>query len=171
MSNISEDTGRNNELRRKMQELLALGIPEKDIKHPFEYRDYQEEALQQLFFTGYGFGMVEIPTAGGKSFMIANFIWNLWKNINRDAKVLILVPSTQLVFQFYDDLVDYGLDKSLLAKFTGSLKKKERLENNVNTAKIVIANRQQVFTKKSELPHFDVLFADEAHTCNAESTS
>lgn len=94
MSNISEDTGRNNELRRKMQELLASGVPEKDIKHPFEYRDYQEEALQQLFFTGYGLGMVEIPTAGGKSFMIANFIWNLWKNINRDAKVLILVPST-----------------------------------------------------------------------------
>ena len=58
----------------------------------------------------------------------------------------------------------------MLAKFTGSLKKKERLENNVNAAKIVIANRQQVFTKKSELPHFDVLFADEAHTCNAEST-
>ena len=170
LSNISEDTGRNNELRRKMQELLASGVPEKDIKHPFEYRDYQEEALQQLFFTGYGLGMVEIPTAGGKSFMIANFIWNLWKNINRDAKVLILVPSTQLVFQFYDDLVDYGLDKSMLAKFTGSLKKKERLENNVNTAKIVIANRQYIFSKRSELPHFDVLFADEAHTCNAGST-
>ncbi len=170
ISNVSEDVGRNAELRREMQKAISSGVPEKNIKKPFEYRDYQKEAIERLFFNGYGRGMVEIPTAGGKSFMIANFIWNLWKNVDRNAKVLILVPSTQLVFQFYDDLVDYGLDKSFLAKFTRSLKKKEKLENNIDTAKIIIANRQYVFKNKTALPHFDALIADEAHTCNAEST-
>ena len=121
-------------------------------------------------FTGYGRGLIEIPTAGGKSFIIANFIWNIWKNVKRDAKALILVPNTQLVSQFYSDLIDYGIDKRDLAKFSGSLNKKEKLENDISTAKIVITNRQYVFKNKSLLPKFDILIADEAHTCTAEST-
>ena len=67
-------------------------------------------------------------------------------------------------------MIDYGYERRDLAKFTGSLSKKERLENNVSSAKIVIANRQYVFKNKSKLPHFDILFADEAHTAIAEST-
>lgn len=170
LANIAEDTGRNNELRRLRQEQLAKGIPEKDCAIPYEYRDYQEESIEELIFTGYGRGMIEVPTAGGKSFVIANFIWNIWKNIDRNAKALILVPNIQLVFQFYKDLIDYGLDKSILAKFTGSLSKKEKLENNIQTAKIVVANRQYVFNNKNSIPHFDILIADEAHTTNASST-
>ena len=80
------------------------------------------------------------------------------------------MPNTQLVAQFYDDLIDYGFDRRDLAKFSGSLNKKERLENNILTAKVVIANRQYVFKNKARLPHFDALFADEAHTCTAGST-
>ena len=34
--NIAEDTGRNNELKN-------------EGKQPFEFRDYQEESLRQLF--------------------------------------------------------------------------------------------------------------------------
>lgn len=110
ISNISEDVGRNAELRRRRQEQLAAGVPEKKCVNPFELRDYQEEAVKKLLFTGYGRGMIEVPTAGGKSLIIANFIWNILKNIDRNAKTLILVPSTQLVAQFYDDLINYGYD-------------------------------------------------------------
>lgn len=170
VSNVSEDTGRNNELRRLRQQQLAQGVPEKKCVHPFEFRHYQEEAIRKFFFEGYGRGLIEVPTAGGKSFIIANFIWNMMKNIDRSTKTLILVPSTQLVAQFYDDLIDYGYSTRDLAKFTGSLTKKERLENDISTAKVVIANRQYVFKNMSKLPHFDVLFADEAHTAAADST-
>lgn len=170
ISNISEDSGRNNELRIKMREELQQGIPENKCTHPFEFRDYQKEAIRKILFEGYGRGLIEIPTAGGKSFIIANFIWNILKNVNRKAKTLILVPNTQLVAQFYSDLIDYGYDKRDLAKFSGSLSKKEKQSNDVNTAKIVIANRQYVFKNKSKLPSFDVLFVDEAHTASAEST-
>lgn len=110
VSNISEDVGRNAELRRMRQKQFDAGTPEKKCVHPFEFRDYQEEAVKRLLFSGYGRGVIEVPTAGGKSFIIANFIWNVLKNIDRNAKTLILVPSTQLVAQFYSDLIDYGYD-------------------------------------------------------------
>lgn len=72
--------------------------------------------------------------------------------------------------QFYKDLLDYGLPKKMVAMFSGSLSKAEKRENDVSTASIVIANRQYVFKNASLLPHFDILFADEAHTCTASST-
>lgn len=171
ISNISEDVGRNNELRNIVAQKIAEGIPENDIKeHPFEFREYQYKAIEELLFTGYGRGLIEVPTAGGKSFIIANFIWNVLKHINRKAKTLILVPNTQLVVQFYTDLIDYGYDIRDIAKFTGGMTKKEKLMNDVNSAKIVIANRQYIFKNKQRLPKFDILFADEAHTCTADST-
>ena len=102
--------------------------------------------------------------------IIANFIWNILKHVNRKAKTLILVPNTQLVAQFYSDLIDYGYDVRDIAKFTRSLTKEEKKINDVSNAKIVIANRQYIFKNKDKLPKFDVLFADEAHTCTAEST-
>lgn len=48
------------------------------------------------------------------------------KHIDRNTKSLILVPSTQLVQQFYTDLIDYGYDRRDIARFTGSLSKKEK---------------------------------------------
>jgi len=78
--------------------------------HPFEYRDYQEEAVKSLLYKGLGRGMIEIPTAGGKSFIIANYIWNMVKKVDRKLKFLIFVPNTQLVEQFYNDLIDYGFN-------------------------------------------------------------
>ena len=170
ISNISEDVGRNSELRRLRQQQLDNGIPEKECVQPFEYRWYQEEAIKKFLFEGYGRGLIEIPTAGGKSFIIANLIWNVLKNINRNAKTLILVPNTQLVAQFYSDLINYGYDQRDIAKFTGSLNKKEKQSNDIHSAKIVIANRQYVFKNKDKLPHFDILFADEVHTTSADST-
>lgn len=171
ISNMSEDTGRNNELRNIVAQKLSDGISEEDIKeHPFEFREYQYKAIEELLFSGYGRGLIEVPTAGGKSLIIANFIWNVIKHVNRKAKTLILVPNTQLVAQFYSDLIDYGYDSRDLAKFTGALTKKEKQENDINAAKIVIANRQYIFKNRKLLPKFDILFADEAHTCTAEST-
>lgn len=81
ISNISDDLGRNNELER-------LG------KGSLEYRDYQMASIKELLFTGYGRGLIEVPTGAGKSFIIANFIWNILKHVDRNAKTLILVPNT-----------------------------------------------------------------------------
>ena len=95
ISNVSEDLGRNTEL---------VNLE----KSPYIFRDYQKESIKHLLYEGYGRGLIEIPTAGGKSFILANFIWNILKNVNRQYKTLILVPNKQLVEQFYKDLKDYG---------------------------------------------------------------
>lgn len=92
--------------------------------------------------------MIEVPTGGGKSLIIADFIWSILKNIDSSYKSLILVPSTQLVSQFYSDLLDYGFKKEDVAKFSGSLNSREKRENDINAAKIVVANRQYVFKNR-----------------------
>lgn len=96
--NIAEDLGRNNELKRQGETA-------------FEFRDYQLNAVEYLIAKGYGRGLIEIPTAGGKSFIIANFIWNIHKNFDTKYRYLILVPNKQLVEQFYKDLLDYGFTR------------------------------------------------------------
>ena len=157
IANISEDVGRNQELRRSG-------------KQPFEFRGYQEQSISALLFKGFGRGLIEIPTAGGKSFIIANFIWNLLKNVDRKMKFMIFVPNVQLVAQFYSDLIDYGFNKNELAKFTGGMNKKEKAQHDIHSAKIVIANRQYVFKNAKELPKFDCLICDEVHQADASSS-
>lgn len=158
ISNIADDVGRNNERRRNGQ-------------YTYDFRDYQQESIESLLFKGFGRGLIEVPTAGGKSFILANFIWNLLKNVDRQMKFMILVPNVQLVAQFYSDLLDYGFNRHELAKFTGGMSKKEKMEHDINLAKIVIANRQYVFKNKGMLPKFDCLICDEVHQCNASSSA
>lgn len=72
--------------------------------------------------------------------------------------------------QFYNDLIDYGFEKRDLAKFSGSLNKREKVENDIAAAKVIVANRQYLFKNKSSLPKIDALVADEVHTCAASQT-
>ena len=67
------------------------------ISQKMEMRPYQYRAVESLIFQGYGRGLIEIPTAGGKSFIISNFIWNLFKHVGKKLKSMILVPNVQLV--------------------------------------------------------------------------
>ncbi len=170
ISNVSEDTGRNGELRRLRDQQIASGMSGDEAAKPLEYRQYQQEAVNALLTRGFGRGLIEIPTAGGKSFILANFIWNIWKNVNRNFKCLIFVPNVQLVSQFCKDLVDYGLERRDLAMFTGGMTKKEIAENDISAAKIIIANRQYLFKNAAQLPVVDVLVCDEVHQCVAQAS-
>lgn len=159
--NVAEDSGRNNELRNMAAKLAAEGKADQAAKcRPYEFRDYQVNAIKYLLFSGYGRGVIEIPTGGGKSFILANFIWTMHKMFDRNCKYLILVPNKQLVEQFYSDLVDYGYAPSSVTKFTAGLKRTEKFNHE---AQIIIANRQYVFNHKDELPKVGCLICDECH--------
>ena len=155
LENVSDATGRN-----KNAQLNGKPI--------YNIRDYQAKSILALIQNGFGRGMIEVPTSGGKSFIIANFIWNVNRMIDHNMKSLIFVPNTQLVEQFYKDLLDYGYAKSDLARFTGSLRAKEKKQQDLQTAKIVIANRQYLYKNWKELPMFDILICDEVHLANAK---
>jgi len=166
ISNIAEDSGRNDELRKLHDDKLAQGIPENQIReNPYIFRDYQETSIRYLLFKGYGRGLIEIPTAGGKSFIIANFIHNLDKYYNKNLRYLIFVPNTSLVEQFYKDLLDFGFKQEDITRFTST---KFKVYNK--DAKILIGNRQTIFKNLGKLPKIDVLIADEVHQSLSKST-
>lgn len=56
-----------------------------------------------------------------------------------------------------------------MAQFTAGMSKKQA--GSWREAEIVVANRQYVFKHAAELPVFETLICDEAHTCVAESTA
>ena len=146
--NISDDSGKN-------AKLLSEG------KNPYKLRDYQENAIKALMFDGCGRGIVELPTSSGKSFLIANFIYNLQKFYKSSLKVLIFVPNRLLVDQMYGDLLEYGFNEDEITKLAGGIKKSERQYDP--NASVIISNRDYTFKNKDKLPKIDVLFTDEVH--------
>lgn len=153
-SNVADDTGAN------------ASRPGRELS----YRPYQRAAVEAVLFDGMGRGLIEIPTAGGKSFIVSNLVWNLMRHVDMGYKTLILVPNVQLVEQFYGDMLEYGFRKEQLARFEGGMSKREQRENDVSTASVIIANRQYLFKNEKKLPPVDVLIADECHTCLADSS-
>ena len=148
-------------------------IAERTINHDLPperqmfLRDYQEEMIRSLIFGTGGRGLVESPTASGKSFMVANLIDTIETRIRSGLKYLIYVPNRQLVDQFYKDLVSYGYDPAKVTRLTSGLKKSERFNPD---AMVIVANRQYLFKNKGLLPKVDALIADEVHQTVADST-
>ena len=68
--------------------------------------EHQVEAIFQLL--KYRYGLVEIATAGGKSLVFGTLVFYYLTHINPKAKFLLIVPSINLVTQFYNDLMDYN---------------------------------------------------------------
>lgn len=143
--NISDDSGRNS--RVSEDEIL-------------KFRDYQREAIKACIFKGYCRCLMELPTSSGKSFLIANLIYNIEKQIIHGLKYLIFVPNTQLVSQFYKDLIEYGFDKKYVTQLVANGKGESKYNPDAN---IIISNRQYLFKNKDKIPNVDVLINDEVH--------
>ncbi len=62
--------------------------------------------------------MAEVATSGGKSLIISIVIFYILKNIDKNAKFLIIVPSITLVTQFYDNIFEYNYGYNHLEKLT-----------------------------------------------------
>jgi len=118
-------------------------------------RDYQLEsatlALQK------GRGVIVLPTSAGKT-LVVSLIANTTL-IEKDYNILILVPNIQLVTQTYKDLIEYGLEESLISKWTGN--------HEFKGTKIVIANNQILLSEKQDisvLNKFQCVIVDEVHS-------
>ena len=69
--------------------------------------DHQIEAVYKAL--KYKKGLIEVATSGGKSLILGTFLFYIWRNINPDAVVLIIVPNINLVRQFHLDIIDYNV--------------------------------------------------------------
>ena len=120
----------------------------------FDIREYQDEAVRLALKNGRG--TFEMATSAGKSYIITKIIYNIWKTTTK-KKTLILVPTIQLVTQFYKEIIEYGIEESDVCMF--SRKCPEAPQGN-----IIISNIQWLNRHSDELPKdIEVTIIDEAH--------
>jgi hypothetical protein len=95
-------------IKEKLQEFVEDFYKDHKTKEGKQFipYDHQVDAIFQIL--KYQFGIVEIATAGGKSLIFGTLLFYYLKNINPDAKFLLIVPNINLVTQFYNDLGDYN---------------------------------------------------------------
>jgi len=125
-------------------------------KYSMVYRDHQDKSIKKAVEKGRG--VIIIPTAGGKTLIMAGIIESLRLNMNKpNAKALVIVPSLQLVTQTAKDFEDYGLEK--VTKWSG---------DNIpdNDATTIVAGTQILLSNKTDLSllsNVDILLVDETH--------
>jgi len=123
----------------------------------FELRDYQAEAIGRVLERGYG--IIEVATGGGKTFIISNLVYGALQYIEYTQKVLIVVPDIGLVEQTYKDFTSYNFPMKLVTKWTGN----NELDPN---CRVIIANMGILQSEKSDLSWFTevgLLIVDECH--------
>jgi len=135
-------------------------------KHkPIIPRDYQIESFKHCVKKERA--LLLSPTSSGKSLVIYSLIrWH--QNFLDKDKILILVPTTNLVTQMYNDFLDYSShdkwdgESQCHMIYSGRDKKTDK--------QIVISTWQSLF--RLGVPYFKqfgMVVGDEAHLCNATS--
>jgi superfamily II DNA or RNA helicase len=118
---------------------------------------YQETCIRSIL--KYSKGIIRVATAGGKSLVIAYLIDILRLN-NLSKKAIIIAPTINLIDQFKSDLIDYGVDKSLIGLVGRGSKEFDK--------PIVISTWQSLQNNIDKLTMFDTIVVDEVHTAQAK---
>ena len=130
-------------------------------KKKFKAREYQIDAIHTILESHRG--LILSPTGSGKSFIIYALTRYYVKKLEHQ-KVLIVVPTTNLVEQMYGDFADYGWfpDEHCHKLYAGADK---------NTSKEVVISTWQSIYKldKKYFSQFSAVFVDECHLAKAKS--
>lgn len=81
---------------------------------PFFPYDHQIESAYKIIKNRYCIS--EVATSGGKS-LIMSIVFYYVLNLNKNAKMLIIVPSISLVTQMYDDILKNFYSQNILEEF------------------------------------------------------
>jgi len=107
------------------------------------------------------------PTGSGKSLIIYALIRYYFDQLKDDEKILIVVPTTGLVSQMYNDFRDYSgkkwnVEKNSHVIFAGQDKNTKK--------KIVISTWQSIYKMpKDYFDSYKIVFGDECHLFKAKS--
>ena len=125
----------------------------------FKARDYQIDAVYDAL--KYNRKLLISPTASGKSLMIYSLVRYF---VERNQKILLVVPTTSLVEQMYKDFEDYGWDpKNHCHRIYAG-----RERTNVN--EVTITTWQSVYNlDRGFFEDYDVVIGDEAHLFKSKS--
>jgi len=129
-------------------------------------RPYQQAAITAIY--GYfektsGHPLVVIPTAGGKSLVLAAFTAGVLKTWP-DQRILIVTHVRELIAQNYAEMI--GLwPEAPAGIYSAGLGRREA------QARILFAGIQSVHTRAFEIGHTDLVLIDEAHLIPGASTT
>lgn len=149
----------------EIDDLLKKNItPKFDIRNDqFEFENlslepysYQKIAVEKML--DYGRGVILVGTGGGKTLIMSLFLSSLFKNLKKTEKTLIIVPSIQLVEQTYKDLIEYGIDETIISKWSG--------DNEFKNTDIIISGVDILLSANSDLKFIKdikLLIVDEVH--------
>ena len=108
------------------------------------------------------------PTGSGKSLIIYYLMRYYLRNIEDDRKLLVIVPTTGLVSQMYNDFKDYSskdtwdVEKNIHVIFSG--------QDKITNKKIIVSTWQSIYKMPPEyFDKFSVVFGDECHLFKAKS--
>jgi superfamily II DNA or RNA helicase len=125
-------------------------------------RDYQVEAAWKI--VKYRYSVSEIATSSGKT-LIAFMILAFLKHKGWIRKFLMIVPSSNLVFQGHDDFIDYGIEEFGLKiqQIGGGSKLRDGCDIIIGTFQSLVKKEEDFFEE------IDAVFVDEAHHANSMS--
>lgn len=130
---------------------------------PIDIYDYQVDAIYTALHRNRS--LLISPTSSGKSLIIYNLIRH---HLNNDRKIVIIVPSTQLVEQLYSDFEDYSSANGFLV-----LKYIQKLYSGFSktfTKDVMITTWQSIYLEpKQFFKQFDVIIGDESHLFKSKS--
>ena len=86
---------------------------------PFMPYDYQIETAYNILRNRYC--MAEVATSGGKSLVISIIMLYTLCNIDSDVKFLIIVPSINLVTQFYENIMEYNYGFNFIDEYSNRI--------------------------------------------------
>jgi hypothetical protein len=117
-------------------------------------RDYQIETAWKII--RFRYSVSEVATSSGKT-LIAFMIFAWLKEMGHIRKFMMIVPSTNLVFQGSDDFIDYGIDKlgSRIQQIGGGSKIREGCDVVIGTFQSLVKQDPDFFDE------FDLVFVDE----------
>lgn len=128
-------------------------------------RDYQRallDAIYDWFANNVGHPCAVLPTAGGKSIVLAQFCKEQLHD-HPHVHILMLAPTRELVQQNSDKLRE-AWPNAPMGIYSSALKRRELYEP------ITIANIHSIYDKADLMPVIDILLVDEAHLLPNEDT-
>jgi superfamily II DNA or RNA helicase len=134
----------------------------KVLKLPFDARDYQHDAVSVALQRKRA--ILVSPTGSGKSFIM----YLLMRHIigTEKGKILIIVPTTSLVEQLWQDFADYGYDSE------NKVHKIYSGKDKTTNKRIIISTWQSIYKfPKKWFEQFDAVFGDECHGFKSKSLS
>lgn len=105
-----------------------------------------------------GSGTIVVGTGGGKSYLTASILENIYRSRSSSLKCLIIVPGLSLVTQLLDNFQEYGVSFTY-SGWTG--------ETDLQDTNIIICNSENFCAKfdanKKWIINVDVVIGDECH--------